>query len=187
MRKRWLLLLLAALFAAALLTVEQYTGSLGFGPVASSNTEPDYYGKQLQHRRYDASGHLQQTLLSQGSSHNPHTRQTHLEQPVVLTRDDQQQTWRVSASDGLITDGTNLLELSGGVLVDSQPTQANQQFLTISTDQLMYSPDDTTAWSDVPVHLNTNSGNSDAGGMKLDLNRQRLELKGQVSTRYAKP
>ncbi|MCY0965553.1 LPS export ABC transporter periplasmic protein LptC [Parathalassolituus penaei] len=187
MRKRWLLLLLAVLFATALLMVERYTGELGISVGSVSNAEPDYYGQQLQHRRYDVSGRLQQTLLSQGSSHNPHTRQTHLEQPVILTRDDQQQTWRVSAADGYIGDGNSLIELAGGVLVDSQPTRANQQFLTISTERLMYSPDDTTAWSDVPVHLNSNSGNSDAGGMKLDLNRQRLELTGKVSTRYAKP
>lgn len=187
MRKRWLLLVMAATFGVALLAVEEYTSTLAASATSVSQSEADYYGKQLQHRRYGSGGLLQQTLLSQRSTHDPATQQTLLVQPIILTRDDQQQVWRVTATQGHISDNTNLIELSEAVQIDSQPTQANQQFLTITTDRLVYSPDDTSAWSDVPVHLNTNTGSSDASGMKLDLNRQRLELIGKVSTRYAKP
>lgn len=188
MRKRWLLLLLTAVFGLALLAVEEYTTELvnSTNP-DSSEQEPDYYGLQLQHRRYGVDGRLQQTLLSQSSRHDPERRHTLLEQPIILTRDDQQQTWRVTANAGLINDNDHHIELAESVQIDSQPTHANQQFLTITTDRLVYSPDDTTAWSDAPVHINSNTGSTDASSMMLDLSRQRLVLHGNVSTRYAKP
>ena len=188
MRKRWLLLVLAAIFGLALLAVEEYTGELvNSGNQDGREQEPDYYGLQLQHRRYGVDGKLQQTLLSQSSRHDAAQHHTLLEQPVILTRDDQQQTWRVTAESGRINDNDHHIELATSVQIDSQPTHANQQFLTITTDRLVYSPDDTTAWSDVPVHINSNTGSTDASSMLLDLNRQRLVLHGNVSTRYAKP
>ena len=105
MRKRYLLLVLAVVFGLALLAVERYTTELVTAETQVVSFEPDYYGKQLQHRHYDVNGQLQQTLQADGSSHIPAFSETRLENPVIITQTAPQQAWRVSAGRNTFAGG----------------------------------------------------------------------------------
>ncbi|WP_221797569.1 LPS export ABC transporter periplasmic protein LptC [Oceanobacter mangrovi] len=180
MRKRYLLLVTAVIFGIALLAVERYTGELVTAENQTAIDEPDYYGEGLNHRQYNQSGQLAQQLQAAASRHLPDQAVSYLDQPVIINRDSSQQQWQVSADKGTIADQNTQVQLSGNVNIASL-TDAG---LRVTTQQLQYSPDQATASTDDWVTIQNGSSETRARGMTMDINRQRLDLKQQVSTRY---
>ncbi|MDP2505345.1 MULTISPECIES: LPS export ABC transporter periplasmic protein LptC [unclassified Oceanobacter] len=185
MRKRYVLLVLAVAVGLALLAVERYTTELVTAATPVTSLEPDYYGKQLQHRRYDADGQLQQMLSADGSRHIPSLSETRLENPVITTQTDPQQHWQVSAQSGRIMDTDSQVELSQQVEVRSLATAAeNADTFSITTSLLLYQPASATASTSEPVIIRHGNNITHATGMTLDIKRQHLDLQAHVSTRY---
>ncbi|MFK4752145.1 LPS export ABC transporter periplasmic protein LptC [Oceanobacter antarcticus] len=185
MRKRYLLLVLAVVFGLTLLAVERYTTELVTAATQVVSLEPDYYGKQLRHRHYDALGQLQQTLQADGSSHIPAFSETRLDKPVIITQTAPQQTWRVSAESGRIQDANSQVELRNQVEIRSlAETGQTNDTLSIETSQLLYQPELATASTTKQVTIRNGNSITHATGMTLDIKRQHLDLQEHVSTRY---
>lgn len=181
MRKRYLLLVLAVFFGMSLLAVERYTNELVTEDVHQSVDEPDYYGENLRHRRFNEAGELEQSLRAEASRHFDQSGESILDQPVVETTDANQQRWQASADRGLIADSDAEIRLQGNVLLESRD---QSKPMTITTESLIYNPDQSRASTDDWVIITDGTSETRSQGLSVDTNRQRIELKQHVSTRY---
>ena len=93
MRKRWLLLIIAAFLGLALLAVDRYTSQLTPGGTDESVREADYYGSQLLSRQYNADGQLAQTFTAAESTHYPGIQSTFFSQPQLEMRAEDGEQW----------------------------------------------------------------------------------------------
>ena len=184
MRKRYLLLLLTLFFGLALLAVDRYT--LEQAPALSElqNHEPDYYGEGLHNRQYNSDGELQQTFVAARSTHYPQTGSTLLSEPLLMSEDDDGQTWQVNANEGTLLDNEHSLRLIGDVKIRPlNPADAADDLL-IETSTLTYHSRQQLAETDQPVTITSPQTHINATGMTLDIARQRMEFKSQVDSRY---
>ncbi|MCT7360299.1 LPS export ABC transporter periplasmic protein LptC [Thalassolituus pacificus] len=184
MRKRYLLLLLTLFFGLALLAVDRYTQEQAPALSEQQNHEPDYYGEGLYNRQYDNSGKLQQTFVAARSTHYPQTKSTLFAEPLLMSADDEGQTWQVNALEGTMLDDEQSLRLVGQVEIRPlNPTQPSDDIL-VETSTLTYHSRQQLAETDQPVIITSPQTRINATGMTLDIARQRMEFKSQVDTRY---
>ena len=181
MRKRYLLLVFAAIFGLSLLAVERYTTELTAPESEVVSDEPDYYGEQLSHRRYGADGKVEQRLQAQASEHFDSSGESHLKSPVVISGNSPEQSWQASADSGVIRDSDTEVRLQGNVLLQSLQ---QQNPVSISSDSMTYSPDQAIATTNDWVTITNGNSETTSKGLTVDTQRQRLEFKEQVTTRY---
>lgn len=185
MRKRYLLLLLTLFFGLALLALDRYVLEQTPALSEQQNHEPDYYGQTLYNRQYDSSGKLQQTFAAARSTHYPQTQSTLFTAPLLMSADDEDQIWQVSALEGTLQDNEQSLYLVGQVEIRPlNPTRPADDLL-LETSTLIYHSRQQLAETDQPVTITSPQTRMNATGMTLDIARQRMEFKSQVDTRYA--
>ncbi len=184
MRKRYLLLLLTLIFGLALLAVDRYTQEQTPPLSELQNHEPDYYGEGLYNRQYDSNGELQQTFVAARSTHYPQTKSTLFTGPLLMSDDDDGQTWQVNAREGTLQDNEQSLRLIGQVEIRPlDPADAADDIL-VETSILTYHSRQQLAETDQPVTITSPQTHINATGMTLDIARQRMEFKSQVDSRY---
>ncbi|MCD8523590.1 MAG: LPS export ABC transporter periplasmic protein LptC [Saccharospirillaceae bacterium] len=184
MRKRYLLLLLTLFFGLALLAVDRYTLEQAPALSEQQSREPDYYGQGLYNRQYDSTGELQQTFVAERSTHYPQTRMTLFTAPLLMSADEQGQTWQVNALEGTLLDDEQSLRLAGQVEIRPLTPAKPSDDLLIETSRLTYHSRQQMAETDQPVTITSLQTRISATGMTLDIARQRMEFKAQVDTRY---
>ncbi|MCA6063426.1 LPS export ABC transporter periplasmic protein LptC [Thalassolituus marinus] len=180
MRKRYLLLIVTLVFGLALMAVDRYTQELVPFQTDSSVREADYYGEGLFSRQYGASGSLDQTFMAARSIHYPQEQRTEFSGPILTSTDDDGKQWQVTALQGEIQDNDHLLYLIGDVEI--RPVSDNA--MIIQTPALVYNSDTRIAETSDPVTITSPQIRVNATGMTMDLDRQRIEFRSEVTTHY---
>ncbi|MAD45637.1 MAG: LPS export ABC transporter periplasmic protein LptC [Oceanospirillaceae bacterium] len=183
MRKRWLLLIIAAFLGLALLAVDRYTSQLTPGGTDESVREADYYGSQLLSRQYNADGQLAQTFTAAESTHYPGIQSTFFSQPQLEMRAEDGEQWQVSATEGTLADEDEILKLVNNVVIRPLDAAANSNLL-ITTTQLTYNHSTGIAHTDKPVTITSDRGELRAIGMRMDIPAQHIRFNAEVNSRY---
>lgn len=183
-RRLLLLILLAAGLGFSLDMLEQYTlPAEKISVQEGTNTEPDYYGESLEFRQYNSQGNLVQTLTASSSSHIPDNNQTQLNKPVIHSSGSDN-SWLMSSNSSTIYDQNEKVQLKGNVVLSFIDKAKDSATTTVKTDSLTYFPDDEIAETTADVAIHSESIETHSTGMRLDIERQRMELLSQVKTRY---
>lgn len=180
MRKRYLLLIVTALFGLMFMAVDRYTQDITASLTEQKVREADYYGETLISRRYDTDGSLADTFYAATSAHYPEGDLTVFSQPRLLVSTDK--SWVLTANEGVLQGNQQALNLSGDILIRPQDVSDDWQ---LETSAMTYHIDRQLAESDQPVLITSDHTRMSGTGMLFDTQRQRLELHSKVSTHYA--
>lgn len=183
MRKRYLLLVMTILFGFALLAVDNYTQEVSAPLSEQQASEPDYYGKGLQNRRYDDQGKIEQRFSADSSTHYPLSHSTLFQQPVIHVQDEEGEYWQVVAEEGSMNDKDDVLRLRRNVEV--RPLDSTKPgAVVIETQSLDYFTKRQLAQTEQAVTISDPHSQVNAVGMLMDMKKQRMELKANVETQY---
>lgn len=157
-----------------------------FNQASTGDEEPDYYGKQLSHRQYSATGVLNQEFSAVESEHFPVAAITHFVQPHIIVTSEDGERWQIDAKLGKSQDVKQLVTLSKQVEIKPLDPRPNEHLL-VETEVLHYHTDSQIAETDQPVKITSSDALINSTGMSLIIPTQILELNHQVNTRYVPP
>jgi LPS export ABC transporter protein LptC len=146
----------------------------------------DLYADQVHVTKYDAAGKLVQQLWATSMHRFPERGNTQLSAPKLqsagkdaLGKDGE--LWNTTAATGTLI-GDEEVQLNQNVVVTDQA-----KTIRLDTEALHYFPDRQQASTDVAVKLSRFDDVTTAVGMRVDLNRRRIELLHQVQSIYVQP
>lgn len=157
-----------------------------FTQSTASDEEPDYYGKQLSHRQYSATGVLNQEFTAEESEHFPVAAVTLFIQPHIIVTSEDGERWQIDSQLGKSQDAKQLVTLSQQVEIKPIDPRPNESLL-VETEVLHYHTDSQIAETDEPVKITSSDALINSTGMSLSIPTQILELNHQVNTRYVPP
>jgi LPS export ABC transporter protein LptC len=101
LRKRFLLLFIAASVGIGLLWIEDYTAQTTQEDNDSVSLLPDYYGEGLRNRSFDETGTFERQFNARRSVHYPAQNLTEFSQPTLKTVSDEGETWIIQSLTGI--------------------------------------------------------------------------------------
>lgn len=146
----------------------------------------DLYADQVHVTKYDASGKLVQQFWAVSMHRFPERGNTQLSEPKLLSAGKDAlgkdgELWNTTAAVGTLI-GDEEIQLNQRVVVTDQA-----KTIRLDTEALHYFPDRQQASTDVAVKLSRFDDVTTAVGMRVDLNRRRIELLHQVQSIYVQP
>ncbi|MBL4796254.1 MAG: LPS export ABC transporter periplasmic protein LptC [Oleispira sp.] len=187
LRKRFLLLFIAAAVGIGLLWIEDYTTQKTQDNINSASVLPDYYGEGLRNRSYTKEGLFERQFIASHSIHYPSKKLTEFNDPEVHSVADNGDIWVMKSLLGFHYEDLKTLLLQQDVLItplaelnsnDPLQTSIRTSELTLYTEQKL-------AKTDKPVKVTSADGHIDAVGMIIKLDQQKIEFLSQVKARYA--
>ncbi len=182
LRKRFLLLFIAAAVGIGLLWIEDYTTQSTQEDNESVSLLPDYYGEGLRNRTFNENGQFERQFNARRSVHYPAQNLTEFSQPKVKTVDDDGDTWLIQSLSGIHYEKDQTLVLKQDVQL--APSKENASNVIIRTSELTLFNKSRIAKTDKPVEVISLNGRIDAIGMVVKLDQQRVEFLSQVRAKY---
>jgi len=182
LRKRFLLLFIAAAVGLGLLWIEDYTTQTTQEDNDSATLLPDYYGEGLRNRTYNKSGKFERQFNARRSVHYPAQNLTEFSQPKVKTVAENGETWLIQSLLGVHYEKDQTLVLQQDVQLT--PGDENTSQVIIRTSELTLYNKSKIAKTDKAVEVISLNGRIDAVGMIVKLDQQRVEFLSQVRAKY---
>lgn len=188
LRKRFLLLFIAAAVGLGLLWIEDYTEQSSQEDNESASLLPDYYGEGLNNTTFDESGGFERQFEARRSVHYPAQKLTEFNQPKVKSIADNGDVWLIQSLSGIHFESDKRLVLQQDVQIS--PLQAKDELqseddVVIRTSKLTLLNQTNIAKTDKAVEVVSLNGRIDAVGMIIKLDQQRIEFLSQVKAKYA--
>lgn len=156
--------------------------------------EPDLLLESATITQFQPDGRLHYRLDAERISHYPEVDQIHLQAPRLMLERGQARPWELSAQQGTITGGSQLLEpadsgrppaetvtLEHAVVLRREGGRSGP--LVLETEQLQLYPDLEYAETDQPVMIASANSRTEATGLLADFSRGRLTLAATPDTR----
>ncbi|MEX0606091.1 MAG: LPS export ABC transporter periplasmic protein LptC [Marinobacter sp.] len=148
--------------------------------------EPDGFVVNGRYRSFDQNGQLETVIQSprieQFESRNLATM---LLPDATLHDPESNTTWMLTANQGELHRGEDIIDLEGNVLV--RRPLANGELATLEAEHLTLDNKQRTVYTDTPVVLTEAHGVTRATGMKAWIDDRVLELQSQVKGHYDTP
>ena len=141
----------------------------------------DLYVEQVHGIKYDTNGKQVQQLWATAMHHFPERGYSLLNAPKLLSLGNNGELWNTTAATGTLI-GDDEIQLDKQVVIVDQA-----KTMRFDTETLHYFPDRQQASTDVAVRLSRFNDVTTAVGMRVDLNRRRIELLHQVQSAYVQP
>ena len=158
-----------------------WLASRGSRPVSATYhrpPSPGYYFKDATLTETDASGKISLTLLTRTAQQNPDTRLIQLRDINVNYQTQDDARWNLTADEGSMPTGANLLTLRGHVVMNALGGSVGGA--VIRTDTLSLDRSHHVASTASPATIEWAPHQLSARGFRLDLTRQTLELENAV-------
>lgn len=187
LRKRILLLFIAAVVGLGLLWIEDYTTQKTQENIDSASVLPDYYGEGLRNRSYTEEGVFERRFIAQKSVHYPIQKLTEFDDPELHSVADNGDIWLLKSLLGFHYEVTKILLLQQDVLVTPLSEHLGDEAIqtSIRTSELTLYTEEKLAKTDKPVKVTSIDGQIDAIGMIIKLDQQKIEFLSEVKARYA--
>lgn len=188
LRKRFLLLFIAAAVGLGLLWIEDYTATTAQDNNDIASLLPDYYGEGLRNRSFGSSGSFERQFNARRSVHYPAQKLIEFSQPKVTTVADDNEVWIIQSLAGIHYEEDQRLVLQQDVQIAplNDPETANSRDdIIIRTSELTLLSQSKIAKTDKPVEVISTQGRIDAVGMIIRLDQQRIEFLSKVKAKYA--
>ena len=149
--------------------------------VASGKTrhDPDYIVNNFTITRFDANGKLYQTLTAKEMRHYPDDNSLAFVRPKVLTLDENEPAFEVTADDGVGPDDGTKIDLSGHVVMIREETPESAR-LEARTDQATVYINEKVIQTARPVQIDLGPNRLDGTGMRLDGQTRELRVDSRV-------
>ena len=172
--------LLPILFAVIALYVYR---SDFFGTPAQKDSQQihtviETYIKGIKIKQFNAEGEIKNQIISNYAEQQNNSPMITLDHPEILALT-AQHNWQLTASKGLYDSEKGTLRASGSVIIKRM-----DGFVTMKTQSLDYNFNTDLIYTDSPVHIASKTGDIQATGMTVDLNKETLELHQKIETRY---
>lgn len=145
---------------------------------------PDYFLRNFTTRQYDDQGRIERILRANQLRHYPRDDSTELDQPQLTLMHEQQQ-WQLSAQQGKVSRGGDLMLLEGEVQIERAAGDGLPPVSVATQDLLVYNK---RRMAETGATTRIRSGNSwmEAEGMRLWFGEDaRLKLLSKVRGEYA--
>jgi len=188
LRKRFLLLFIAASVGIGLLWIEDYTAQTTQDDNDSVSLLPDYYGEGLRNRTFDAAGTFERQFDARRSVHYPAQKLTEFSQPKVKTVSEEGEIWVIQSLSGIHYEDDQRLVLQQDVQlapINDLTLKNSEENIVIRTSELTLLNESKIAKTDKPVEVISINGRIDAVGMVIMFDQQRVEFLSQVKAKYA--
>lgn len=166
-------------FAALSIWLERITRVEEPVTIQAMHNDPDFIAEQTRIVSFDADGELRYELHAAQLSHFPLTDMTHLLEPRLLMRNDEDRETHVRAHRAEVSPGGEQIELYDDVRVD-RPAVDTEPALSLVSAALTIWPDAHRARSDLPVILRRDASQATALAMRADNLFGEFELIGDV-------
>lgn len=146
---------------------------------AALRHEPDYYVEHLKVLKVNQAGQPSLRLEADRMRHYPDDNTLVFDRPWVLTLDENQPAFTVTADSGVGPDTGSQIDLAGHVVMvrDATPQSAR---LEARTDQATVLLDDKIVQTDRPVEIDLGPNRLDGVGMRLDGQTRQLQVDSRV-------
>jgi lipopolysaccharide export system protein LptC len=187
LRKRFLLLFIAAAVGLGLLWIEDYTTQKTQDNIDSASVLPDYYGEGLSNRSYTAEGVFERRFIASHSIHYPVQKLTEFTDPELHSVANDGDIWMLKSLLGFHYETTKTLLLQQDVLVAPLSEYLGGEAIqtSIRTSELTVYTEEKLAKTDKPVEVTSSDGQINAIGMIIKLDQQKIEFLSEVKARYA--
>ncbi len=184
LNQRWRLVIAATLLTPPLLWLG-WSGPTTHLPQPPSGDEEnvDFFIEQAQITRWQEDGTEANQISTVRMRHLPDLSLTRLDQPEVLVpTDDNSAPYRLKADTGEVPDSHQQVELAGNVLLHDNPQ--SEATIQLSTEQLTLYPDQNRAFTERTVQVQRGQDTTEALGMDVYFEEQRIELLSDVKGVY---
>ncbi len=185
LNQRWRLVIATTLLTPPLLWLG-WSGPTTHLPQPTTGAEEnvDFFIEQAQITRWQEDGTEAQQISATSMRHLPDLDLSRLEQPEVIVPANATSSmpYRLRADSGEVPDSQQQVELAGNVLLHDNPqSEATIQF---STEQLTLYPDQNRAFTERAVQVQRGQDTTEALGMDVYFEEQRIELLSDVKGVY---
>ena len=187
LRKRFLLLFILAAVGLGLLWIEDYTTQSTQEDIEGVSVLPDYYGEGLTNRTFNDRGELEHQFDAERSVHFPSQRFTELTEPKVKAIADDGGVWMIQSRSGTHFEDDKKLVLTQDVQISPSPSlelKNHDEMITIRTSKLTFFTQSKIANTEQPVEVTSLQSHTDAVGMIINMDQQRVEFLSQVKSKY---
>lgn len=146
-------------------------------------TEPDGFVVNGRYLAFNEAGQLTSHIESPRIEQFESTRLATMMAPEATLYDETSGVpWTLRADNGRFTEGTDIVELEGNVVL-TRPLGGGRD-ATLTTEQLTVDNRNRTVYTDEPVEMTDRYSVTRATGMKAWIDERILELESQVEGRY---
>ncbi len=145
--------------------------------------DPDYYMVNFTRTEMDLEGIPKNQLSAEHMQHFPDDDTIELVEPRLELYKQASRTWYVSAEKGWVTSDNEVILLYGEVHV-WQLDEAGMRSPELITWDLKVLPQEEYAETDKQATIITSASVTNAVGMRLNMEKSKLELLSEVKTRY---
>lgn len=180
-RGSWLIILLLAAIASSVFVM--LTPDRPAPASTETRAEQGYYVREGTLTGTGPDGRMLYRITTQAARQNLDDGTISMEEVAVRYMPAARIPWDMRASNGQIPRDSNIIQLSGDVLVTSTASAAaddRQVPLTIRTDYLELDPDTYIATTDRQVAIERSRDTLHARGMRVYLKQDRLQLEAEV-------
>lgn len=171
----FLLLVLASAWLLNKITTSRSTS------VSQERHDPDYYMENFTSWTMEEDGNPRNILIADYMAHYPESDALELINPRLEVFRKDKLPVNIIADKGWVTDGNEVILLSGDVRLWEEDADGNKQ-LEIISDDVRILPDQEYAETDRPAKLVRGNITTNGTGMRAWMNESRLELLNNVHT-----
>ncbi len=143
---------------------------------------PDFYLKDVSTKAMDKNGKIAYTLKADKIAHHPKANQSLVTKPIIHTSGNNQETWNISAENGIIPDHKEQAELTGNVVIIKQKDSIKE--LTAKSDQTTYHIKDKKVVSEGNSSVITDSALVKGDKIVADIPKDTVEVIANVKAHY---
>lgn len=145
--------------------------------------EPDYYLEDFEFFLADPDGRPRYHLVAASMSHYPDTNESELEQIALAVKLPMGGSWHITAEQANVDQASDLIELLGAVTLQRM-APAGARELQMTTTNLSIYPEKKYAESAAAVTIQQDMASTEAQGLYIDFDQQRLLLRSNIKSRY---
>ena len=173
-----MLILIALGVVSYLLAMQADRGTRTGGEVQLRH-EPDYYVENLKVLKVNQAGQPSLRLVAERMRHYPDDNSLAFVRPKVLTLDENEPAFEVTADDGVGPDDGTKIDLSGHVVMIREETPESAR-LEARTDQATVYINEKVIQTARPVQIDLGPNRLDGTGMRLDGQTRELRVDSRV-------
>ena len=144
-----------------------------------SPTKIEYIVKDAKLYGTDTEGNFLYKIVAKKAQASNTDRQIYLDQVLLDYDNDQNIDWRISSDKGQLLSHSNVLALSGNVIIQSLFNEKNRT--TISTDYLEINPNTYTIATNRDVLIELDNNKIEARGLTAQLKKNRLNFNSNIN------
>lgn len=177
-------LIFLAICTVIVLMVLNYGENANYRQISSGNAveAPEFIMEQMVTTRYWPDGRIHSRLTSDHVEYYKQSDTATASHPYYILYNDDSYSWHARADFANILKNNEGANLKGNVRV-WQP----ERHLELDTPALFIAPERKYAETDKLVQIRATIGNTEAVGMKLDMNDETLQLLSRVHGTYERP